>query len=82
MQKKASVSDLQPDQPTTLTVGRLELRLGFLDGFILQISERRLPVFRAEVDARPDRVGQLLTGKQTDTAYITGAITTTGRRGL
>ena len=45
-----------------VTVGRLELRLGFLDGDILQVSERRLPVLRAEVNARPDRVGQLLAG--------------------
>lgn len=45
-------------------MGRLELRLGFLDGDILEISERRLSVFCAVVYARSDRVGQLLTEKK------------------
>lgn len=44
----------------TLTVGGLELRLGFPESDILEVAERRLPVFCAVVYARPDRVGQLL----------------------
>lgn len=58
------------DRPT---VGRLELRLGFLDGDILEISERRLPVFRAEVNARPDRVRQLLTEQKKKACVFVGA---------
>lgn len=42
------------------TVDRLELGLSFLEGLVHEVVVRSLSVVGAEVEARPDRVGQLL----------------------